>query len=41
VLRHVADLSEEETAAVLRVSTGTVKSRAHRARRAFMTRWQQ
>jgi RNA polymerase sigma-70 factor (ECF subfamily) len=40
VLRDVEDLSEDDVAAVLRVSTGTVKSRTHRARRAFAARWQ-
>jgi RNA polymerase sigma factor (sigma-70 family) len=39
VLRHVEELSEEETAAVLHIAPGTVKSRTHRARRAFATRW--
>lgn len=39
VLRHLEDLSEEQTAAVLQVEPGTVKSRLHRARSAFAGRW--
>lgn len=39
VLRHVEDLSEDETAEVLGVEPGTVKSRGHRARAAFAARW--
>ena len=31
VLRYIEDLSEAETAAVLRCAVGTVKSRTHRA----------
>lgn len=40
VLRHVDGLSEQEVAAVLGVAPGTVKSRANRARAAFVGRWQ-
>jgi RNA polymerase sigma-70 factor (ECF subfamily) len=39
VLRDLEDLSEDETAAVLGVELGTVKSRLHRARAAFRTEW--
>ena len=39
VLRHIDGLSEKETASVLGVATGTVKSRANRARQAFRDRW--
>jgi RNA polymerase sigma-70 factor (ECF subfamily) len=39
VLRHVEDLSEEQTAQILGVDQGTVKSRGHRARLAFTRRW--
>ncbi|MBM7783466.1 SigE family RNA polymerase sigma factor [Tenggerimyces flavus] len=38
VLRYYADLSEEETAAVLGVSVGTVKSQTHRALRQLAKR---
>jgi RNA polymerase sigma factor (sigma-70 family) len=41
VLRYLEDLSEEQTAEVLGVESGTVKSRAHRARHAFEERWRQ
>lgn len=40
VLRHVEDLTEKETADVLHVEPGTVKSRSHRAALAFRRRWQ-
>ena len=39
VLRHVEDVSEEQTAQILGVDQGTVKSRTHRARLAFTRRW--
>lgn len=39
VLRHVEGLHEDETAVALGVAPGTVKSRLHRARAAFRTRW--
>jgi len=39
VLRHLEDLSVEETAAALGVAAGTVKSRLSRAKRAFRARW--
>lgn len=39
VLREMEGLSEAETAEVLRVSVGTVKSRTARAREAFARRW--
>jgi RNA polymerase sigma factor (sigma-70 family) len=39
VLRLVEDLSEEQTATILGVDRGTVKSRTHRARLAFTRRW--
>jgi RNA polymerase sigma factor (sigma-70 family) len=39
VLRHLEDLSEDQTAAALGVERGTVKSRASRARQAFQERW--
>jgi RNA polymerase sigma-70 factor (ECF subfamily) len=41
VLRHMEGLSEADVAEVLEVSVGTVKSRASRAREAFMSRWPQ
>jgi DNA-directed RNA polymerase specialized sigma24 family protein len=40
VLRHVEGLSEQEVADVLDIAPGTVKSRVHRARSAFVERWQ-
>jgi RNA polymerase sigma factor (sigma-70 family) len=39
VLRYLEDLSEEQTAELLGVEPGTVKSRAHRAKHAFEERW--
>lgn len=39
VLRHLDGLTEAEMADVLHVAPGTVKSRVHRARTAFRTRW--
>jgi RNA polymerase sigma factor (sigma-70 family) len=39
VLRDLEGFSEAEAAAVLGVEVGTVKSRLHRARRAFRDRW--
>jgi RNA polymerase sigma factor (sigma-70 family) len=39
VLRYLEDLSEEQTAEVLGVEPGTVKSRTHRAKQAFEERW--
>jgi RNA polymerase sigma factor (sigma-70 family) len=39
VLRYLEDLSEEQTAGLLGVEPGTVKSRAHRAKHAFEERW--
>jgi RNA polymerase sigma factor (sigma-70 family) len=39
VLRHLDDLSEQDTAAALGVAVGTVKSRLNRAKRAFRARW--
>lgn len=41
VLGQVEGLSEAETAEVLGIPTGTVKSRLSRARRAFRERWAQ
>jgi RNA polymerase sigma factor (sigma-70 family) len=38
-LRYLEDLSEEQTAAVLGVEPGTVKSRTNRAKHAFEARW--
>ncbi len=38
-LRDLAGLSEAEAAAELGVAKGTVKSRLHRARAAFLERW--
>ncbi len=40
VLRDLEGFTEAEAAALLRVEVGTVKSRLHRARRAFRRRWQ-
>jgi RNA polymerase sigma factor (sigma-70 family) len=40
LLRHVDGLSEQEVAVALDVAPGTVKSRANRARAAFVGRWQ-
>lgn len=39
VLRHLDGLTEHEMAAELDVAPGTVKSRLHRAARAFRARW--
>jgi RNA polymerase sigma-70 factor (ECF subfamily) len=39
VLRDLEGLSEAEAARVLDVAQGTIKSRLHRARRAFRQRW--
>jgi RNA polymerase sigma-70 factor (ECF subfamily) len=39
VLRDLADRSESEIAGLLRLPVGTVKSRLHRARQAFRSRW--
>jgi RNA polymerase sigma-70 factor (ECF subfamily) len=41
VLRHLEDLSEEETAELLGVPEGTVKSGLHRARLSFRQRWEE
>ena len=41
VLRNLEDLSEQETAEVLVVPEGTVKSRLHRARQGFRDRWEE
>lgn len=40
VLRHLDGLGEDEMADALGVAPGTVKSRLHRAREAFRTRWE-
>ena len=40
VLRDMEGFTEAEAAALLRVEVGTIKSRLHRARRAFRERWQ-
>lgn len=40
VLRYMEDLTEQQTADVLNVEPGTVKSRSHRAALAFRRRWQ-
>lgn len=39
VLRHLEDLSESETAEVLGLAEGTVKSGLHRAKEAFRGQW--
>jgi RNA polymerase sigma-70 factor (ECF subfamily) len=39
VLRDLADMSESEIVGLLGVPVGTVKSRLHRARQAFRSRW--
>ena len=39
LLRHMEDLSERETAEVLGVPEGTVKSGLHRARESFREQW--
>lgn len=39
VLRYLEDLSEDQTAEVLGIEPGTVKSRTHRAKQAFEERW--
>jgi RNA polymerase sigma-70 factor (ECF subfamily) len=41
VLRDLEGLSEAETADLLQVARGTIKSRLHRAREAFRKRWPQ
>ena len=41
VLRHLEDLSEEETAETLGLPEGTVKSGLHRARASFRRRWEE
>jgi RNA polymerase sigma factor (sigma-70 family) len=41
VLRNLEDLSEQETAEVLGVPEGTVKSRLHRAQRGFRDQWEE
>jgi RNA polymerase sigma-70 factor (ECF subfamily) len=41
VLRHLEDLSEHETADVLGVPEGTVKSGLHRARERFRAEWRE
>ncbi len=40
-LRNLEDLSEQETAEVLGVPEGTVKSRLHRAQQGFRDRWEE
>ncbi|MEV4000886.1 sigma-70 family RNA polymerase sigma factor [Actinomadura sp. NPDC049753] len=40
VLRDVEGLDERTVSALLHISTGTVKSRLHRARRSFRKAWQ-
>lgn len=39
VMRDLEGMSEQEAAAQLEVAVGTVKSRRHRARAAFLERW--
>jgi RNA polymerase sigma-70 factor (ECF subfamily) len=39
VLRHLEDLSEDQTAELLGIERGTVKSRTSRAKEAFEERW--
>jgi RNA polymerase sigma factor (sigma-70 family) len=41
VLRHLEDLSERETAEVLGVPEGTIKSGLHRARQSFREQWEE
>ena len=41
VLRNLEDLSEQETAEVLGVPEGTVKSRLHRAQQGFRYHWEE
>ena len=41
VLRNLEDLSEQETADVLGVPEGTVKSRLHRAQQGFRDQWEE
>jgi RNA polymerase sigma factor (sigma-70 family) len=41
VLRNLEDLSEQETAEVLGVPEGTVKSRLHRAQQGFRDHWEE
>ena len=41
VLRNLEDLSEQETAEVLGVPEGTVKSRLHRAQKGFRDHWEE
>ena len=41
VLRNLEDLSEQETAEVLGVPEGTVKSRLHRAQLGFRDHWEE
>jgi RNA polymerase sigma-70 factor (ECF subfamily) len=41
VLRHLEDLTERETAEVLGVPEGTVKSGLHRARESFRQHWEE
>jgi RNA polymerase sigma-70 factor (ECF subfamily) len=40
VLRELEGLDERTVSAMLEVSTGTVKSRLHRARRSFQKAWE-